>query len=187
MQEVGLPSGSYVLTVGSIEPRKNLHRLLAAWDIVARRRSDEVWLVVVGSKGVDRVFRSVELDRIPRRVHFAGYVDDARLAALLSGALLFAYLSEYEGFGFPPLEAMSAGIPTITGNRTSLPEVVGDAALTVDPFDVEAIADALERLLSDTALRADLARRGAQRAKQFTWSTCAAKTLDVLQWAARGG
>jgi glycosyltransferase involved in cell wall biosynthesis len=110
-------------------------------------------------------------------VVLTGYVPEADLPALYSGALCFAYPSFYEGFGLPPLEAMSCGAPVLTGNLTSLPEVVGDAALTVDPFDTEALADALGRLIDDDALRSDLRERGMKRARDFDWRDTARMTL----------
>ena len=114
----------------------------------------------------------------------AGHVPDEHLPALYSGALFFVYVSLYEGFGLPPLEAMACGTPVLTSNVTSIPEVVGDAALTVDPYDVEAIADGIKRLVEDGGLRAELSRRGIARAKMFTWDKTAELTWKVLEEAA---
>ena len=104
--------------------------------------------------------------------------------SLYAGAMAFAYLSVYEGFGLPPLEAMASGTPTLVGNRASLPEVVGDAAVQVDPFDIEAIADGLHRLIEDSSLRAVLREKGLERAGQFNWSKTAEQTWRVLEEAA---
>jgi glycosyltransferase involved in cell wall biosynthesis len=114
------------------------------------------------------------------RVHFTGHVADDLLPALYAGAVCFAYLSTYEGFGLPPLEAMASGTPVLTGNLTSLPEVVGDAGIMVNPHDGDAIAAGLKELVGNQELRNRLGAAGAQRAKQFTWDAAAEKTLAVL-------
>ena len=174
-------AAEYVLAVGSIQPRKNLARLLRAYSALrrARGRSNLPQLVLVGKKAwlYGETLRAVEAEGLAGSVVLTGYVPEADLPALYSGALCFAYPSFYEGFGLPPLEAMSCGAPVLTGNLTSLPEVVGDAALTVDPFDVEALADALGRLIDDDALRARLRERGLQRARDFDWRDTARMTL----------
>jgi len=115
------------------------------------------------------------------RVHFAGYVHDADLPALYGGADLFVFPSLYEGFGLPPLEAMACGTPVVCSNAASLPEVVGDAAVTVDPYDVDALAEAMQRVLADRDLREDLRARGLARARQFTWERTARETLAVYR------
>lgn len=181
---LGIPSPHYILTVGSLEPRKNLHRLLQAWERVHTSIPDDVWLVVTGAKGKALVFKDVHFSKLPPRVHLTGHVEDAHLPALYSGALAFAYLSVYEGFGLPPLEAMAAGVPTITGNRTALPEVVGDAGVMVDPLDVDAIADGLKRIVEDSDLRRQLRAKGLERARRFSWDRTAALTFSVLEASA---
>ncbi|PZA06814.1 MULTISPECIES: glycosyltransferase family 1 protein [unclassified Meiothermus] len=183
-ERLGLPSSHFVLSLGSLEPRKNLGRLLKAWALVSTRLPEEVWLVVAGAKGKAQIFQEVSLEKLPPRVHFVGHVPDEYLPVLYSAASGFVYPSVYEGFGIPPLEAMASGTPTLTGNRTALPEVVGDAALTVDPFDVEAIADGLWRLVTDAELRQRLRQRGLERSKQFGWDSIAKHTWSVLQEAA---
>ena len=112
---------------------------------------------------------------------FPGYIADEDLPALLSGAVAFVFPSLYEGFGIPVLEAGACGVPVITSNTSSLPEVAGDAALLVDPLDVDAIAAAMQRLVTDDALRAELARRGLENVKRFSWEKCARETLAVLE------
>jgi glycosyltransferase involved in cell wall biosynthesis len=129
------------------------------------------------------------------RVLFPGYIADSDLPALLSGALAFVFPSLYEGFGLPVLEAGACGVPVITSNTSSLPEVAGDpsagseqaAALLVDPHNVDAIAEAMYRLVTDEALRADLTRRGLENVKRFSWEKCARETLAVLEEVGRQG
>jgi glycosyltransferase involved in cell wall biosynthesis len=178
---LGLPSRRYILTVGSLEPRKNLARLFQAWAAVERELSGDIWLIVVGAAGNSRVFGRSDLGRLPARTFLAGHVEDRLLPALYAGAMAMVYPSFYEGFGLPPLEAMASGAAVIAGNRSSLPEVVGDAGLLVDPFDVEAIAEGISRLVRDSVLRGELRRRGLLRAKQFSWDETARRTWDVIQ------
>ncbi|WP_414041915.1 glycosyltransferase family 4 protein [Acidithiobacillus sp. M4-SHS-6] len=185
LRPLGLPTPHYLLSLGSLEPRKNLGRLLRAWEVIHRGLPDDVWLVVSGAKGKSLVFQDVpELRTLPPRVFLTGHVPDELLPSLYAGALAFAYLSVYEGFGLPPLEAMASGTPTLVGNRASLPEVVGDAAQQVDPFDIEAIADGIRRMVEDSSLRAALRQKGLERAKQFNWDKTAEQTWQVLVEAA---
>jgi len=127
------------------------------------------------------VGRAIRLRRLERSVRVLGYLPDEDLPALYATAGVFVYPSLYEGFGLPPLEAMACGTPAVTSNTTSLPEVVGDAALLVDPEDPAAIADAIMAVLSDPVLADDLSRRGRERAKQFTWGNAAVETLQVYR------
>jgi glycosyltransferase involved in cell wall biosynthesis len=172
----------YLLAVGNIHPRKNLGRLLDAW----LRLRDEgrpgparVWA------GLDR-WGSGDLIRRAREagVHLTGFVPAAYLPALYRQAEALAYPSLYEGFGLPPLEAMACGTPVLTANTTSLPEAVSDAAVTVDPTDVDVLADGLARLLFDQALRRDLRARGLVRAAEFRWERTATCMIDLLNKAA---
>ena len=181
--QLGLPSPHYVVALGSLEPRKNLKTLLQAWQQVQAKLPDDVWLVLAGAKGKALVFGEQSFVDLPPRVFLTGHVPDALLPALYSGALASVYLSFYEGFGLPPLEAMACGTPVLTSNATSLPEVVGDAALTVDPFDIEAVGHHLIQIVEDASLRFKLRLMGMERAKLFNWDKTAAQTWQVLQQA----
>jgi glycosyltransferase involved in cell wall biosynthesis len=181
---LAIPSPHYLLALGSLAPRKNLSRLLQAWAAIQSRIPKEVWLVIAGAKGCRLVFGDISFDNLPPRVHLTGHVPDEMLPALYSGAIAAPYLSVYEGFGLPPLEAMACGTPPLTGNLASLPEVVGDAGLMVDPYDVDAIADGLLRLVDDAALRSDLTLKGLERVKFFNWEKTAQMTWQVLKEAA---
>ena len=172
--------GPFLLSVGSLEPGKNRERLLQAF---ARLRAQGLkhTLVVAGQ----RAWRCEGEAPLARRlgladsVRFLGHVPQADLPALYSAADLFVFPSLYEGFGLPALEAMACGTPVVASNVSALPEVVGDAALQVPPLDVEALADAVERLLRDDRLRSDLRERGLERARQFSWEKAARQTVEV--------
>jgi glycosyltransferase involved in cell wall biosynthesis len=171
----------YILCVGSLEPRKNLARLLQAWQQV-QPRLDGLSLVLVGAKS--HVFRDIGMNQPPPDVHLAGYLDDEHLPAVYSGAESFIYPSIYEGFGLPVIEAMASGVPVITSGVTALPEVAGDAAVYVDPMDVDSIAAGIQRVADDPRLRAELTARGRLRAAQFDWQRTAQETWQVLEAAA---
>ena len=182
--------GDYVLSVGSIQPRKNLVRLIKAY---ASLRGDQGGnklpkLVLVGKRAwlFDETLRALEETGISDSVVMTGYVPESDLPALYSGALCFIYPSFFEGFGLPPLEAMKCGTPVIVGNATSLPEVVGEAGLKVDPFDVSAIAWAMDQLIKDAELRQELREKGLARAKLFDWKETARRTLAVYEQVYRG-
>jgi glycosyltransferase involved in cell wall biosynthesis len=134
----------------------------------------------------EETLRALEEQGIARDVLFTGYVPETDLPALYTGALCFVYPSYFEGFGLPPLEAMQCGTPVITGDRTSLPEVVGDAGLMVDPFDEDALASAIARMIDDVALRADFRRKGLDRARMFNWQRTARLTLEIYEQAVKG-
>jgi len=175
-------SGEYVLYVGTLHPRKNLVRLIEAFSALKYKA---LKLVIAGQKGwlYDRIFARVRELGVEPRVLFPGYVADADLPALLSGARVFAFPSLYEGFGFPVLEAMACGVPVVCSNVSSLPEVAGDAALLVDPLDTGAWTTALERALTDEELRAELTTRGYAQVRRFSWQRAAEETLKVLEEA----
>lgn len=180
--------GEYILSVCSIQPRKNLERLVAAYAGL-RAACSEVnlpKLVLVGKRAwlYDDTLRVIENFGLGKDIVLTGYVPESDLPALYSGALCFVYPSYFEGFGLPPLEAMQCGVPVIVGDRTSLPEVVGDAAVQVDPFDTEAIGNALKSVIDDSNFRARLRVKGLERAGQFSWQETARRTLEVYRAAA---
>jgi glycosyltransferase involved in cell wall biosynthesis len=177
----GLGEVPFALALGNLQPRKNMARLVEAF---AQYRSPLPTSLVIAGKAQWReseVFQAVQRAGLVGRVVFPGYVEDADLPALYSAAAVFVYPSLYEGFGLPPLEAMACGTPVISSNAASLPEVVGDAALLVDPNDTVALAQALYSVLAQPALHADLRRRGFDRAARFSWQRCAAETLAVYR------
>lgn len=170
--------GEYFLYLGTIEPRKNLERLIQAYGIFAGRCSDAPKLVLAGGKGwlYDSIFAKVNELKLEDRVIFTKYVPSEDMNALMCGALAFVFPSIYEGFGMPPLEAMACGVPVLASNAASLPEVTGDCGVIVDPYSAEAIADGMERLYSDSSLRQQLSEQGIERAKGFTWD----KSAEIL-------
>jgi glycosyltransferase involved in cell wall biosynthesis len=174
----------YVLFVGTLEPRKNIHTLLRAFaQVVAERPRHELMLVIAGGSGWGGEDYKTTVDelKLHHHVRFTGFVDDEDLPDLYRGALLFAYPSLYEGFGLPVVEAMACGTPVITSDRTSLPEVAGGAALLVDPTRPEALAAAMASLLKDGELRQALRAKGLARARSFTWDAVAQQTIAVYR------
>ena len=173
----------FILSVGTVQPRKNFGRLIAAF---ARLKEPGLSLVIAGGWG----WMYEEVQEAARemgdRVSLLGFVDDADLPALYNLAEVFALPSLYEGFGLPPLEAMACGTPVVVGDNSSLPEVVGDAGLLVEATDTEAIAAALDRLLHDRALRQRCRERGLARARHFTWERAARKLLTIYRRVGEG-
>jgi glycosyltransferase involved in cell wall biosynthesis len=171
----------YILAVGNLQPRKNIVRLLQAFDQLVGSRGHDIDLVVVGPKR----FRAAEIVEsatpISDRVHFTGYVTDRQLAACYKASTAFVFPTLYEGFGIPALEAMAHGVPVASSNAGGLPEVCGDAAIMFDPHSVEAMVDAFHRILSDAALRQRLSAAALARAKQFSWQRSAELTLDAYK------
>jgi glycosyltransferase involved in cell wall biosynthesis len=174
----------FVLTVGTIEPRKNLTTLLEAYAEI-RRRHPDVGLVVVGGTGwmAEPFFERLRALGLEREVVLTGHLPDEDVVPILNAAEVFAFPSEFEGFGLPPLEAMACGAPVVSSDAASLPEVVGDAGVLVPPRDVAGWVNALERVLGDPALRSELAAKGVARAAGFTWEASARATLDVYRRA----
>ncbi|MEM7130061.1 MAG: glycosyltransferase family 1 protein [Chloroflexota bacterium] len=171
----------YGLFVGTLQPRKNLLRLLQAYAQLCKSERPEWDLVLVGAKG----WLSAEIESMAAEltdaVHMLGYVDDSIMPALFKGARFFAFPSLFEGFGLPILEANHYGVPVMTANNSSLPEVAGDAALLVDPLNVDEIASAMLRLSEDEALRQKLIAAGYENVKRFSWEKAAQETLAVLE------
>lgn len=178
-----LPS-RYFLCVGTVEPRKNFDRILRAFELI-NPRSHDTHLVIVGDKGWKRKAFLNRLKRHPfrDRVHLTGYVDCDIEVHLYKHAVCLLFPSLYEGFGFPILEAMACGVPVITSNVSSMPEVAGDTALLVDPYDVRALAGAMHQILSNAELKEDLVMKGLERVKRFSWKRCAAETIQACERA----
>lgn len=170
----------YVLYVGSNKPHKNLVRLIEAWATIQPQPTSLVIAGVWDSRHPDSYQRMKQLN-LSGTVHFLGPVAEADLPALYSGATMFIFPSEYEGFGLPVLEAMACGVPVACANTSSLPQVAGDAALLFEPTDTASMAEVLHRLLNDVNLRANLRQRGLCRAEQFSWQQTAQETLALYR------
>lgn len=175
----------YVLFVGTLEPRKNLPRLIQAFDLAVAETGAPHHLVIAGGSGWRQgpTFRALRDARARERIHLVGYIPDQMLPAAYSGADAFAYPSLSEGFGLPPLEAMACGCPVLTSNTSAIPEVVGDAALMADPTDVSSVARGLSVLMTDASVRKDLSARGRARAAKFSWDEVARQVVDVYREA----
>ncbi len=181
-------NANYLFALGSIQPRKNLTRLIEAYASLrrARPRDDIPQLVIGGKRGwLDReVFRAAQQDDLKDSIRFIGYVAEENLPALYTGATCFVYPSYFEGFGLTVVEAMQCGAPVIAGNKTSIPEIAGGAALLLDPFDTAALAEAIGRVIDNPDYRAELRVKGLQRAAEFNWITTARSTLKAYERAA---
>jgi len=179
---LGIGDLPYVAFLGAKEPRKNVPSLIRGWAMAVRDRERPPALVVAGGQGhddeIDEAVAEVPSHLRLLRPGFLRYTD---LAGFLGGALMACYPSRGEGFGLPVLEAMACGTPVVTSNTSSLPEVAGDAALLVDPYDVEEIATAMRRILEDEALAAELRAKGLARAKEFSWERTARETIAVYE------
>ncbi len=181
---------SYILYVGSERRRKNLGRLFEAFAAL-KPELPELKLVKIGSAGRSKKFRDDTIKQlsslgIAGDVIFVDHISELELAYYYSSAILLAYPSLYEGFGFPPLEAMACGCPVVTSNTSSLPEVVGEAGIMVDPYDTSSLVRAMRRVLTDSGLRNDMVRRGLEQAKKFTWERTAELTLQLYNKVAGG-
>jgi glycosyltransferase involved in cell wall biosynthesis len=171
----------FVLYAGNVKPHKNLERLIEAFHIVRNRGLDHLKLVLIGDD-ISRyaaLRHAVHRHQLHKYVRFLGYLPEETLAVMYRLAAVFVFPSLYEGFGLPPLEAMASGTPVVTSNLSSLPEVAGDAAMLVDPYDPHAIADGIYRVLADQQLRFDLQRKGLARARQFSWETSVRRVREI--------
>jgi glycosyltransferase involved in cell wall biosynthesis len=170
-----------VLYVGNIKPHKNLVRLIEAFSELRTGELEDLKLLIIGDEisKLPALRHAVHRHKLHKHVRFLGYVPDDQLTVLYRLAAVFVFPSLYEGFGLPPLEAMASGTPVITSNASSLPEVVGDAAFLIDPYQAEAIASAMERVLNDAGLRDDLRARGLRRAREFSWDTTARRVRAI--------
>lgn len=176
----GIGDTPYLLSVGTVQPRKNYSRIIRALHSLSTAYADVV-LVIAGGKGwmEDEMYQTIETLGMQNRVKLIGFVDDADLPSLYSGALMTVVTSLYEGFGIPILESMACGTPVITSNISSLPEVAGDAALIVDPYSVDEIAYAIQHLIDHPHSADDLRHKGLQRSKLFTWANSARQLHSV--------
>jgi glycosyltransferase involved in cell wall biosynthesis len=180
-EEKASPSGNYILFVGSGEPRKNLLGLLKAYLLLPEYVKKDFQLLLIGYKGWGNQEIVERMDQLKGRVHYLGYLTNEELAALYRGASCLVFPSFYEGFGLPPLEAMACGCPAVVSDVASLPEVCGDAAYYVNPYDVESIAEGMYKVLTDEDLRRSLIEKGLERAKLFSWEKCAKEHLEVFE------
>ncbi|MCP5053525.1 MAG: glycosyltransferase family 4 protein [bacterium] len=186
LESFGLKSKHYFLFVGTLEPRKNITAIIHAFHKVINNRLNRdgtLKLVIAGGKGwfYESIFQTVKEYGLEELVVFTGYVDEEEKQALLKHAYVFVYPSFYEGFGLPILEAMAHGVPVVTGNVSSLPEVAGDAALLMDPNKWEEIAEAMQTLLDDGRLYKELAEKSRKQAESFTWRSTTEKTLAIFE------
>jgi glycosyltransferase involved in cell wall biosynthesis len=174
-------SHSYILYVGNIKPHKNLERLIEAFHLVRNQGRSELELLIIGDEisKLQALRRAVHKYQLHRYVRFLGFVPDKTLAVLYRLAAVFVFPSLYEGFGLPPLEAMASGTPVVTSNVSSLPEVVGDAAVLVDPYKPEAIAEGILSVLRNTHAREELKQRGLIRAQEYSWARSARRVREV--------
>lgn len=179
----GLRHDGYSLFVGTVEPRKNLHALLVAYEGLPAALRSRWPLVLCGYNGwsSDDIHERIGRARREGWVQYLGYVSAGELPAIYAGARLFAFPSFYEGFGLPVLEAMTSGVPVVCSNSSSLPEVAGDSALMIEPVDVDGLRSALERGLTDAQWRASARSKGLVRAAGFSWGRCAAETVAVYR------
>jgi glycosyltransferase involved in cell wall biosynthesis len=183
LDRYSLADRGYLLFVGNIEPRKNLLALIEAYNRLRERLRRAPGLAIAGGAGWKNevIHRAAAASPFAADIRFLGHVPEPELPAVMNGALGFVYPSFYEGFGLPPLEAMACGTPVITSTRSSLPEVVGEAALLVDPEDRAGLADAMARIVTDDRLREDLRERGLKQAQRFSWEQTARLTLGVYE------
>src|SRR5215470_11568381 len=173
----------FVLYAGTIKPHKNLVRLIEAFAVLRKGELEELKLLIIGDEisKLPALRRAVHSHKLHKHVRFLGFLPDETLAALYRLAAVFVFPSLYEGFGLPPLEAMASGTPVVTSNVSSLPEVAGDAAILVDPYDVSSIVDGVRRVLTDPRLADDLRTRGLARARDFSWERSVVRTHDIYR------
>jgi glycosyltransferase involved in cell wall biosynthesis len=173
-------TGKYILGVGTMEPRKNLVRLIRAFQLISKE-IDDVKLVLVGKKGwlYDEIFKEINNDALKDKIVYTGYVEQQDMKSIYSGASCFVYPSLYEGFGLPPLEAMNCGVPVVSSNISSLPEVIGDAGILINPMEIVEIAEAVLKLLFDEKLRNNLISKGLKQSEKFKWEKTTNKIFEV--------
>lgn len=189
-KKLGIPEGPYVLSLSTLEPRKNITQTIKAFsNLVKAEKVSDLSLVLVGSKGwdFDEIFNEIAArQEIRNRIIVTGYVSDEDLSPLYTGATMFVYPSFYEGFGLPPLEAMQCGVPVITSNTSSLPEVVGDAGIMVAPEDRDALSQAMLEIYGSERLRQKMSADSVAQAEKFSWAKCAEQTISAYRAALAG-
>lgn len=180
---------SFILFVGVLHPRKNIPTLIKAYYKLKKNGIKHKLIIAGGGKGwqYKEIFKTVERLNLQKDVIFMGYVPDDDLPKIYNAADLFVFPSIYEGFGLPPLEAMACGTPVITSNAGSLPGVVGDAGIMVNPYDVDGLAKAMHEVLNNEGMGVDMVKKGLERAKMFSWEKCAKETLEVYEEVINGG
>jgi glycosyltransferase involved in cell wall biosynthesis len=178
----------FVLYAGNVKPHKNLERLIEGFDRVRKRGLDHLKLVIIGDEisKYTSLRRAVHQHQLHKYVRFLGYLPEETLAVMYRLAAVFVFPSLYEGFGLPPLEAMASGTPVVTSNLSSLPEVAGDAAVLVDPYDPDSIAGGIERVLTDETVRRTLRQKGLARARQFSWEESVRRVRQIYEQVATG-
>ena len=175
------PGVPFILSTGKISPRKNVVRIIQALSKISDTIPHHLVFVGASGWGMAEILKEINNPALAHRIHQVGYVSDEQLRTLYAHASLYVHPSLYEGFGLTVLEAMAAGCPVVTSNVYSLPEVAGDAALLIDPYNVDEIAEAIESVCLDASLKTDLVRRGLARAKTFTWDRCAGKVAAIYE------
>jgi glycosyltransferase involved in cell wall biosynthesis len=180
--ERGLPE-EFILYLGTMEPRKNVIRLIQAYELLRQQKATSAPLVLAGGRGWGEatIFAAIESSPNSHDIRYVGYIPEDEMPLWYNSAAVFVYPSEYEGFGLPPLEALACGTPVVASNASSLPEVVGDAGILVDPRSPEAIAVGIQQVLQDAELRNELSQRAREQASRFTWQRMAMETLDTYR------
>ncbi|WP_041934089.1 glycosyltransferase family 4 protein [Gloeothece verrucosa] len=182
-----IPNRPYILALNNLEPRKNIEQLIRCFArLVQQEKLKDLSLVLAGAKGwlYNNIFNEIDqLKELKKQIIVTGYVDDADLAPLYSGAMMFVFPSLYEGFGLPPLEAMQCGTPVITSNTSSLPEVVGDAGIMINPKDSDELCQSILELYYDSSLREKLSHKSIERAKLFSWEQCGKNVINLYKTA----
>lgn len=176
-------TGEYIIFVGTLQPRKNIERLIEAYSSIIHNSKFIIQLVIVGRKGwlYDSIFEKVKSLGLESKVIFTDFVPNSDLSALISGAKVYVLPSLWEGFGIPVVEAQACGVPVVVSNTSSLPEVVGESGILVDPLNTKSIADGIESLISSPKLASDLSKKGLENAKRFSWRKSASETLQILE------
>jgi glycosyltransferase involved in cell wall biosynthesis len=184
-EKYGIPDAPYFLSLSTLEPRKNIdHSIRCFARLIEEQGLKDLYLVLTGMKGwkYEEIFETLSGCKSAKdRIILTGYVADEDLAALYSSALAFVYPSFYEGFGLPPLEAMQCGTPVITSNTSSLPEVVGEAGIMLDPTDVDGLCHSMLSIYESRTLREDMSRKSLERAKRFNWQKCVRETIEAYK------